>query len=128
MTYDEALKAIRNGAIAGFLSIGITIITVIVVMSGNVNFGKLYFLNNQAILISLIVYLALSIGVWYKSRIASVILLLLFMSDKVVFFLETKKISGLSFFIAILFIYYFAMAVKGTFVYHKHKNKNGKVP
>lgn len=120
MTYEEALKAIKAGSIAGFIAVIITFVMMIIAMNNNIDSGQLAFLNDPTIFIALLMYVLLSLGVWYKSRVAAVILLCLYIADKIYMFPETKG-SGLL--ISILFIYYFAKAMQGTFVYHKLKKQ-----
>lgn len=119
MTREESIKAIKHGAITGFVIFGITSISSIVFMSKDINSGSLSFLNDPYVLIGSLVYLLCSISLLYKSRIAAVLILILFVSDKIMMFSDFGNLQSASFLVAIVFISLLAKAAYGTYVYHR---------
>lgn len=119
MTREESIKAIKHGAIAGFLIFGITAISSIVLMFKDINSGPLSFLNDPYVLIGSLPYLLCSIGLLYKSRIAAVLILILFVADKIMMFSASENLEGTAFLVAIGFISLLAKAAYGTYVYHR---------
>ena len=102
----DVLKKIRNAAVAGAISGGLTLLLTVLTL-GNVHLVS--FINAwQFIDVALIAGLAY--GIYRKSRACAVILFLYFVAS-------TGKASGLV--LALVFFYYYALGIQGTFEYHK---------
>jgi len=109
----DVLKKIRNAAVAGAISGGLTLLLTVLTL-GNVHLVS--FINAwQFIDVALIAGLAY--GIYRKSRACAVILFLYFVASKIMIVASTGKASGLV--LALVFFYYYALGIQGTFEYHK---------
>jgi len=116
MNKVEAIKATRNGAIAAGILPAISLILVLIAIYTNAE-QKLAPLNEPWMLLNLIIILIFAFGIYRKSRVASILLFL----DEIVFIIKaiyTQSFIGF-FIIAFVFLYFFAKAIQGSFVYHK---------
>lgn len=122
MDKSEAIKAANNGAIAALISGVITIVIVAIAILSN-SHGTLSIWNDPTNLIDIILIFACAFGLWKKSRTAAVVLLVYFILSKIIIGIELDRPAGLI--LSLIFIYYFAKAVHGTFVFHKiEKDEN----
>jgi len=123
MTREEAIKATRVGAIAACVSAVVTCVAYLIASAKNIDrFDEFGFMNDPFFLIDVVLLLVLALFIYKKSRVASVFILLYFIISKFYMFLETGKIQGL--FISALFIYLYARAAWGSFVFHKDEKLN----
>lgn len=116
MTREESIKAAKHGAIAAFVSGTITTIIVAIAIFNNSE-GALRIWNDPLNFIDIVLVFGCAIGMLRRSRTAAVVILVYFIISKILIWTETGKISGIA--LSLVFIYYFAKAVQGTFAYHK---------
>jgi hypothetical protein len=109
---DEVLKKIKHAWIAATISGSITLSVTVFAIFGNSILGF-----SAWELIDVAFIFGLAFGIYKKSRTCAVLMLIYFIGAKILIMLETGKPSGLI--MAIVFIYYFAQGVAGTFEYHK---------
>jgi len=110
-------KKIKNGWVAGLVSSGITCVLILLAISG-VNLPGL----NLWSFIDVAIMLGLSFGVFKNSRICAILLLGFFLLNKFLMISQSGTVSGLP--LTIVFLWFFAQGVIGTFQYHKLKPDN----
>jgi len=113
---EQAIKASRAGAIAAFISGGLTTAAVLFAMLTNAK-GYLGLWNDPAMFFDIILIFGCAVGMLRYSRSAAIVICVYFILSKIVIGLETGKISGIG--MALVFVYYFGRAIQGTFVYHR---------
>lgn len=118
MDLASAKKAIRQGAVAGFISAGITLIIVSIAVLGH-GAGVLQTWNDPINFLDVVLILGLAFGVLRRSRTSAILLLLYFILAKILLFNEGGGGRGGAIVMAIIFIYFFGRAVLGTFAYHR---------
>lgn len=116
MNKSEAIKATKNGALAACLSAALTAAIVLFAIYSDAE-GKLAFFNDPSIIIDVVLILAFAFGIYKKSRAASMLMFLYFITAKIQIAIEAPAYSGFG--IALLFLYYYGKAIQGSFVYHK---------
>jgi serine/threonine-protein kinase len=115
---SKVLSRIKGGWIAGIVSATITLIFTLIAMNGT----NMPLALDAWSFIDVGLFLILSYGVYKKSRTAAVLLFLLFLANKIFMVLETGKFQG--WFMALIFLYFYFMAIVGTFQYHHILKKN----
>lgn len=108
----EVLTKIKHACMAGCISGGITLAVTIVVMLG----AKLPGFDAWS-LIDVVLAFALAFGIYRKSRVCAVAMLVYFVASKIFVIVETGQASGLL--VSLIFIYYYWQGVSGTFAYHR---------
>lgn len=116
MDKNQAITATRNGAIAALVSAGLTAFIVTMAILSDAG-GKLSVFNDAVNYIDVALILLLSFGMYRKSRVASIVMVVYFVVAKIILATETGSYSGIV--VSLIFIYFFARAVQGAFVYHK---------
>lgn len=116
MNKKEAIKATKNGAIAACISAIISIVFIVIAIRADVG-GKLAIFNDPANFIDVVLILILAYGVYIKSRVASVLLIIYFIVSKVIIIEETQSFQGIG--VSLIFLYYYSKAIQGSFVYYK---------
>ena len=115
---EECSKHIRNGYISALAFL--TIIFLFYVYTGKTNFFSL----NHPFFIDLVVVLILTFGVFKKSRISAILLLIYFILS-VIFLFDLKSLTPIfgifTIIYALVFIYFFVQAIRGTLAYHKER-------
>jgi hypothetical protein len=112
---DDVAKRIKQCWIAGLVSGSITAAIAILVLSTGANV-----LNIDAwAFVDVAIMLALSYGVYRKSRTCAVLLLTFFVLNKIIMWMEAGAPSG--WLLALVFIWFFGQGVIGTFQYHRLK-------
>ncbi|WP_386067081.1 hypothetical protein ACFJIW_21680 [Tahibacter sp. UC22_41] len=108
----DVLKRIKNAWVAGCISGGLTLVVVLVAMSGADLPGiDAWMLPDVALIFGL------TFGIYRKSRTCAVIMLVYYLASKILIMVETGKPGGL--FMSALFAYFFWQGVSGTFAYHR---------
>lgn len=106
-------KMIRNCWQAGVISIVITLAFTLFALVGGVNpLGLDLWAFGDIFLMSIFTF-----GVYKNSRTCAVLLLGLFLLNKVAMWLQSGQISGLP--MGLVFIWFYARGVVGTFQYHR---------
>lgn len=117
MDRKEAIKATKNGAIAGcvyafYNSLGAFFALFIFGDNGFSDY------NDPLIFFDVAIILALAYGVYKKSRIAAVVLFFLYLYVVVMSALETGFMAS-RIVISLLFLFYYGAAIQGAFVFHR---------
>lgn len=108
---EEILKKIKNAWIAGVISIAVTVVFTLISMSGTDILGLDAFAFIDVFLMTIFTF-----GIYKKSRICAVLMLLLFAANKVIMWFNAGTVSGLP--LALVFLWFYIMGVIGTFQYH----------
>lgn len=116
MDLQAAEKAIRQGAWAGFLVTGITLLIVSIAIGMDAD-GRLATWNDPWNFIDIVLVAALSFGVLMRSRASAISLFIYFVASKILIFAETGQSSQII--VAAIILYYFGKAILGSFAYHK---------
>ena len=131
MDKDEAIKATRNGAIAACVSAVCMVIVVLLamnmdIMSINIESelgGKLAAFHDMTILyIELPIILFCAWGIYRKSRTAAIMMFVYYLISKIMHIYEEQNIR-IGYGVILVFLYLFAKAIQGAFVYHKLKKQ-----
>ena len=109
---ESVLRDIRNGWIAAVISGAITLIFTAVAMSETAVYSF-----SAWELIDVALVFGLAYGIYRRSRVCAVLLLLYFVQAKVYLLVAGAPASSIP--MALIFIYFFARAVLGTLRYHK---------
>ncbi len=113
MTKEAALKHIKGAWILGLISAGMTLLVVVLAASGVSILAEMGF--DWWNLLDVALLLVLSIGVYRKSRISAVLLLVYFVLSKIYMWVALGNVSGLA--LTLLFGYFFVQGVRGTFAF-----------
>lgn len=116
MTVEEAVKACKNGAIAAFISGGLTLLIVIFAIMSEAE-GDLSLWNDPLNFIDVLILLACAVGMLRKSRTAAITVFIYFILAKIGIAMETGNYNGM--FLSVVFLYFFGRAIQGSFTYHK---------
>jgi len=108
----EILKQIKNAWIAGAISGCLTLVITLISLSGTKALGF-----NAWNFIDVVLIFGLTFGIYKKSRVCAVLMFIYFVASKILIAVETGQFSGSI--MAIIFIYYYAHGIAGTFAYHK---------
>ncbi len=115
MDIEKAEKAIRNAYIAGIVSGVITLLVTLAAVGGVSIMG--FDLWN---LLDVFLIFGLTYGIYRKSRVCAITMLVYFVGNRLLFFSELGLSAG-GLFGAILFGYFFFQGIRGTLVYHSLK-------
>ncbi len=108
MTEKEATRAVRDAAIAGWLTIGLDAILTLIYATG-AGFAHVSLLN----WLHFPLMLALIWSMQQHSRFAAVVLIVYYFTTKMVLWVDEKALIGLP--IALLFGYFFWRGVRGVY-------------
>lgn len=114
---DEILKKIKNAWITGIISGTMTLLFTIIAMNGTQMLGFNVWSLSDVVLI-----FGLTYGIYKKSRACALIMLAYFLISKIIIITQTGTFNGGI--IAIIFLYFYANGVAGTFAYYKHLKEN----
>jgi serine/threonine-protein kinase len=107
----EILKKIRQAVIAAAISCAITTIFTLIAIAGTSVLG---FTAWELVDVALIAGLAY--GIHRKSRACAVLMFVYFVGAKIYMIMQGGKPTGMV--VALIFLYYYALGVQGTFQYH----------
>lgn len=116
MDMEKAEKAIRGGAVAGFIVAGITTLITLIAMQG-IGGERLAYWNDPFVFADVALVAALSFGLLRRSRICALLLFLYFLLAKIVIAMETGQMQGPV--MAVIVLWFFGRAVWGTFAWHR---------
>ncbi|WP_308367233.1 MULTISPECIES: hypothetical protein [unclassified Microbulbifer] len=119
-------KAIRNGGIAAMVSAGITAIFAGLGFITSSSSKNLAYLLDPWLTVDVALIVILGIFILRKSRVASILMLLYFVTSKGIMWYDMGKPQGL-FMSAIFFLFYFT-AMRGTYIWHKSYKDESLVP
>ena len=109
----DVLDKIRNAWVAAVISGCITLVVTLFAIFGSSIMG---FTAWELIDVALI--FGLAFGIYRKSRICAVLMLLYFVASKILIMAEGGSASS-GIVMALVFLYYFALGVQGTFQLHR---------
>jgi hypothetical protein len=113
---DAVLKKIRNAWIAALISAAVTLVVSLLALAGN-HVGPF----TGAELLDVVFILALAFGISRKSRVCAVVMFVYFVFSKYLLIRQTGQLNGL--FMGVVFLYFYALGVAGTFEYHKLRKR-----
>jgi len=120
------MKATRNGALAAVIVAACTLISLLIAKAFDSTEGLLGNINAYGSWADVILYLVLAYGVSKHSRVASILLLTTFLMVKLyllsissIVFLTEGEPPVIFIITSLIFIYFFAKAVQGSFAYHQ---------
>ncbi|MCB8942730.1 MAG: hypothetical protein H6658_03025 [Ardenticatenaceae bacterium] len=112
MTLQEANKAIKDAWVAGVLTVIITLTLTFIYATG-AGITHLALWN----VIDIFVLAALSYGIYRKSSLSAIIMLVYYLGSKIVLWADERAFIGVP--IALIFAYFFWRGVLGTRAYHQ---------
>ena len=110
---DEVLKKIKHAWTAGLISAALTFLVTLLAI-----FGVKIMEIDAWQLLDVALILGLAYGIYRKSRVYAVLMFAYFLISKIIMIAQTGKPNGIV--MAIIFLYYYAQGISGTFAYHKH--------
>ena len=123
MELSEALKNIRYGYIAALVSAGITVVLNFLQFDA----GDVNLFSDPVVLYDVIIILLLAFGIYKKSRVCAIAMLIYFILGKIFQFQEYASYGidtpPSTYLVALVFIYFYFQAVRGTIAYHKINKK-----
>ena len=120
MNIEQSLKHIRNGWIIALIAGFITLIFNYVSISQNFQTSDIFgFYNDPFIIFDIVLVFSMAFGIYKKSRICALIMLLHYLLSKLVMINYGINFFDLSGIISLVFIYFYVQAVRGTITYHK---------
>lgn len=114
---QKILKKIQGAWIAGIVSICITVAFTVASLSGNDLLGL-----DETAFIDVILMCIFAYGIYKKSRISAVLMLLLFALNKAIMWSQAGALNGLG--VALIFFWFYTQGVIGTFQYHRFMKNN----
>lgn len=118
MDIKATVKASKNGAIAAFISGGLTTLIFLYATGANTQ-GIFELWNDPTIIIDIILIFVCAFGMLRNSRAAAVTIFVYFLFSKIYIALESGQSAGLG--TGLIFLYFFGKAIQGSFTYHKIK-------
>lgn len=116
MDREDALKAMRRGAIAAVVSATVTAGAMVLARAGSGD-GLLGYFADPWMILDVGLMLALAWGVHRRSRTAAVLLLLTFVAARIILALDTGRFPFPL--LSLLLIWFFARAIQGAVVWHR---------
>lgn len=126
MDRESAIKATKEGAAAACVSAALTTCIVLYAIWNN-DSGSFSLWNDASNIFDIIFVFVCAYAINRQSRAAATLLLIYFIASKIIMTLESGRFSGGV--LALIFIYFYARAVYGAFVFHrieKAENPNYK--
>ena len=124
MEISEALKNIRYGYIAALVSAGITVVLNFLQFDA----GDVNLFSDPVVLYDVIIMLLLAFGIYKKSRVCAIAMLIYFIIGKIFQFQEYASYGidtpPSTYLVAVVFIYFYFQAVRGTIAFHKINKEN----
>jgi len=120
MDNKKAIKATKNGAIAAFVSAGITFLYVFIAVFNNAD-GYMGFWNDTSMFFDVIFILICGFGMRRQSRAAAIAIFIYFIFSKIYIGIETGKMTSSG--VAMVVLYFYGRAIQGAFAYHKIQKK-----
>jgi len=109
---SDVLKKIRSAWIAGLIRGSLTLVVTLSAIAG---FSVLGY--SAAELIDVALVFGLTFGIYKKSRTCAVLMFVYFVISKIVLMTEMRSASPMI--VGVVFMYFYARGVVGTFQYHR---------
>lgn len=106
-------KKIKNAWMAGLVSAGITLVYILIAVIGGTVIAGI----DAWAFIDIAIILGLTYGVYRKSRVCAILVLVFFVVNKVVMWSSAGTLSGVP--LALVFMWFFGQGIVGTIQYHK---------
>ena len=110
---ESILKKIRNAWVAGLISAGVTLVVTLFAIFGVSLMGY-----TAWELLDVVLILGLTFGIYKRSRVCAIVMLVYFVISKIILISEGVKTNGLV--TGVIFFYYYWQGVSGTFAYHRY--------
>lgn len=123
MDRDRAIKATRNGAIATLFVGVVTLAFVITALLLDAD-GYLGRWNDPLAFFDVGILLFLAFGIYRKSRTAAIALFGYFLLSQLIFRASSEGLVFRGIPLALILLYYFAMAIYGSFVFHRLEKRD----
>ena len=114
LTQEAALKHIKHAWVAGVVSGSMTLLLIAIAASGSTVVAELGV--DWWSLIDVVAIFGLSLGIYKKSRICSLLMFVYFVGSKIILWATMGNVRGVP--LAILFGYFFFQGIRATFAYH----------
>lgn len=118
----SCLKSIKNGGIAAMISAAITSVFAVIGVFSNSSDPVLQYLLDPWFSVDAFLILILGIFIFKKSRVASTMMFIYFIVSKIMIWKEVGTPNN--FFISLLFLYFYFMAMRGTYLWHSKYSVN----
>ncbi|WP_077343674.1 hypothetical protein [Pseudocolwellia agarivorans] len=115
-TPEACLSAIKNGWVAGLISIGLTLLMVLIGMFSNSENATVVYFGDPLMFIDLILMLIMVFFIFKKSRVAATSMFIYFLSSKYIQWTDLGEVQGLP--MAMIFIALYFNAMRGTYLWH----------
>jgi len=117
----EIGKQIKSAWVAACISGVVTLVMTLIAMAG-VDFLDFDAWN----LVDVALIVGLAFGIYKRSRVCAVTMLVYFVASKILIMVQTEKPTGLV--LGLIFGYFFWQGIRGTFAYHKLKSAVAPMP
>lgn len=115
-TSEACLSAIKNGWVAGSISIGLTLLIVLVGIFSNTDNETIKFFSDPTMFIDLALMVVMVFFIHRKSRVAATCMFLYFVLSKYIQWSSLGAAQGLP--MAVIFIFFYFNAMRGTYIWH----------
>ena len=120
-TPETCLAAIKNGWVAGIISITLTLIIMLVGIYSNSENETLNYYADPNLILDIILMVVMVFFIYRKSRIAATCMFLYFIVSKYIQWTDLGEIQGVP--IALIFTLLYFNAMRGTYIWHsKYKD------
>ena len=113
---ESCAKAIKTGGIAAMISAALTGIFGIIGLFTSSSNKNLNYLLDPWILVDVALIIVLGIFIFRKSRTAATLLILHFVSSKLIMWSDLGEPKGL--FMSLIFLFFYGNAMRGTYLWH----------
>ncbi|MBL8277757.1 MAG: hypothetical protein JNL93_13735 [Pelomonas sp.] len=110
----DIAKKIKSAWVAGCISGAVTLAVTLLAMAGTQTMGF-----SAWSLLDVALIFGLSFGIYKKSRTCAVVMLVYFVTSKIILMMEARAASGLL--VALVFGYFYVQGILGIFAFHKFK-------
>ena len=110
---EEITKKIKSAWIAGLISTGLTMVFAIISLSGAGIMGL-----DATAFVDVALMAVFTFGIYKNSRVCAVLMLLLFLANKIIMWMETGTLSGIP--LTLVLLWFYSQGVIGTIQYHRY--------
>jgi hypothetical protein len=115
-TPETCLAAIKNGWIAGLVSIALTLLVVTIGMLSNSDDSRLSYFADPMMFIDIGLMIVMVFFIYKKSRVAATCMFLYFVLSKYIQWTDLGDVQGLP--MALIFMFFYFNAMRGTYRWH----------
>ncbi len=122
-TQEVCEAAIKNGWIAASISMGLTLIVSSMAFFTQSDNAKLNYFLDPWMMVDVALMAIMAFFIYKKSRTAATLMFIYFLTSKFIQWYDLGSAQGLP--MALIFIYFYFNAMRGTFIWHsKYKNQD----